>query len=206
MTNYWDFSANYFDKIGSSDLYGSVNAFFVPDRNGKNDSAVHFINGYISLPTGYYFKNTFSVTAWVKNNFTSFYRYPLVSFSNISHEYFNEFQWNSQNIKLNFASSYYVNRTCKFGISSTLFYSNISIWYHVAITYDGSKIKMYSNGTLSSTSSSFSLGFNSIKTTNYIGRFSLFPDWRGDFILDELKFFNRALNQTEIKNDMNLNN
>ena len=84
------------------------------------------------------------------------------------------------------------------------------MWVHVAFTYDGSKNKMFLNGTLSSSTSTNSIGISSIKTSNYIGRYvhisKSCPYCLGDFVLDELKFFNRPLPQAEIINDMNLNN
>ena len=201
MINYWDFSGNYFDKIGSSDLYSAFNAYFVPNRYGKNNSAVRFKYGYISLPKGYYFTNEFSVTAWVyANSSSSGDNLAFIYLSNKSGYYLNTFRWGYQN---RVETHYLVNGTWKLYVQSTP-YSNNSTWVHVAFTYDGSYSRMYSNGTLSLTTSTQSLGFSSIKNFNYIGTGCGSP--LSDFILDELKFFNRALNQTEIKNDMNLNN
>ena len=202
MINYWDFSGNYFDKVGSSDLYGAFNAFFVSGRNGKNNSAVRLIYGYIILPTGYYFTNTFSVTAWVYVNSSSGANTPFIQLSNMTNVYFNFFQWDNQ-IKL---GNWYTEKgLCKTCVKATPFSIN-STWVHVAFTYDGSYNKMYSNGTLSLTTSTNSLSYTSIKTSNYIGKWINSGNTYGDFILDELKFFNRALSQTEIINDMNLNN
>ena len=142
MINYWDFSRNYFDKVGSSDLYGAVNAFFVPNRNGRKNSALRFIYGYISLPTGYYFTNKFSITAWIFVNSSSSSGFtPFVQLSNITNVYSNSFQWNNQMKLLNW---YFVNGTFKLAGYTTP-YSINSTWAHVAYTYDGSYNKMYLN-------------------------------------------------------------
>ena len=45
---------------------------------------------------------------------------------------------------------------------------------------------------------------NITRTQNYIGRSDSYPiDPDANAIIDELKIFNRGLNQSEIENDMN---
>lgn len=74
-------------------------------------------------------------------------------------------------------------------------------WYHIALTYDGTILKMYINGQLKNTLAvSGTLKVNtrdlSIGSDNAAQKF-----FRGD--IDECKFFNRALTPTEIQANYN---
>ncbi len=71
-------------------------------------------------------------------------------------------------------------------------------WYSVVYTYDGSTIRIYVNCELKITLASPGLNF-STTTDLYLGHLnsSQFPYWfNGD--LDELRIYNRALNQDEV--------
>ncbi len=70
-------------------------------------------------------------------------------------------------------------------------------WYHLAITYDGAKLKLYVNGQLSNSQSVTGLLHVNNRNT------SIGSDNGGqkffNGLIDEVKFFNTALNQTEIQ-------
>ncbi|MDK9700708.1 MAG: choice-of-anchor D domain-containing protein [bacterium] len=83
------------------------------------------------------------------------------------------------------------------GISSTQSLSTGGAWTHVAVTYNGSQVKFYINGELSSTAAySATLGsFSSAKLQigyNDNG-FDRFDGW-----MDEIRIYNRALSASEI--------
>ncbi|RNA22756.1 secreted containing Dystroglycan-type cadherin-like domain [Brachionus plicatilis] len=54
------------DLVRSNHLYEPYNMWFSQDRYGNSDSALSFTNGYIKGPDDAYFKNEFTVLAWVK--------------------------------------------------------------------------------------------------------------------------------------------
>jgi len=70
-------------------------------------------------------------------------------------------------------------------------------WYHIAVTYDGAVLKLYVNGQLNNSRNvSGTLNLNSrpasIGSDNGAQKF-----FNG--LIDEVKFFNAALTQTEIQ-------
>jgi hypothetical protein len=74
-------------------------------------------------------------------------------------------------------------------------------WTHLAATYDGGAIRLYVNGTLVSTTAQtgtikispnpLQIGGNTISGQYFKG------------LIDEIRIYNRALNQTQIRSDMN---
>ena len=73
---------------------------------------------------------------------------------------------------------------------------NLNCWNHLAFTIDGSYYRIYINGTLTVSSQSNYLPEKFLKYSNFIGNYK-------KFILDQLRFYNRALSLTEIQHDMN---
>jgi len=74
---------------------------------------------------------------------------------------------------------------------------NANRWEYIVATYDGSNIRMYKNGALSTTvaySTSIATSTNSL----YIGNY-----WDGNYpfygIIDDVRIYNRALSQSEIQ-------
>lgn len=79
---------------------------------------------------------------------------------------------------------------------------NDGSWHHVAFTYDGTYKKMYIDGSLASTYNYTS----TINNNSYKVSFGKDLEWGGgqfNGILDDVRIYSRALNSTEITNDMN---
>jgi autotransporter-associated beta strand protein len=73
------------------------------------------------------------------------------------------------------------------------------MWYHVAVTVAGSTVKLYTNGALAASSSSFTIGPNGFKPSrNYLGKsqFSADPYFNG--ILDEVQVADYAFTAAQI--------
>jgi hypothetical protein len=73
-------------------------------------------------------------------------------------------------------------------------------WYFMSIIFKGNNLSIYYNGTLMGTAFS-NVPRNKMRSSNYIGR----SNWNDPYVnakFDDLKFFNRALNQTEILDEM----
>jgi hypothetical protein len=87
--------------------------------------------------------------------------------------------------------------------SSSISGSTIAVnaWTHVAVTYDGSNLRIYVNGVLSNSAPKT----GTIAASSYplsIGGDRLYAQYFKGTI-DEVRIYNRALNQTEIQTDMN---
>jgi chitodextrinase len=77
----------------------------------------------------------------------------------------------------------------------------LNTWSHLAVTYDGTTLRLYVNGTLV-TSTAVS---GNITTTNgllRLGGNSIWSEWFSG-VMDEVRIYNRALSSTEIQTDMN---
>ena len=87
----------------------------------------------------------------------------------------------------------------------------LSRWQFLTATFDGSRMSIYINGVLTgSTSLVYSLS-SFIRTNNYVGKSFNSPpsgtrtDGYSYSYLDDLRFYNKSLNQSEILKIMSLN-
>ncbi len=71
-------------------------------------------------------------------------------------------------------------------------------WYHLALTYDVTKVRGYINGTPQGTTASSGNGNTAGSTIVGIGNNSLAGVYQADAIIDDFGIFNRALNAAEI--------
>jgi gliding motility-associated-like protein len=104
--------------------------------------------------------------------------------------------------KENFTTQY--SAYCGYSFINTIPYINLNNWYCVIGQYDGSNIKMYVDGVLRYQCSSVTpVGVNSQDL--FIGKHGnpTYPYWF-EGIMDEIRIYNRALNQQEIDSICNL--
>jgi hypothetical protein len=74
-------------------------------------------------------------------------------------------------------------------------------WSHLAVTYDGSSLRLYVDGSLVSTAA-VSGSIEPSSGPLRIGGNSVWDEWFAGLI-DEVRVYNRALSQSEIQTDMN---
>jgi hypothetical protein len=78
--------------------------------------------------------------------------------------------------------------------------ADLNTWKHVAITYDGTTLRVYINGTLVGQGTG---AHNSNNNPLLFGRWTPAAEfWNG--LIDEVRIFNRALTQAEVQNTMNV--
>ena len=91
-----------------------------------------------------------------------------------------------------------------FGTADTTIFAtstlSTNVWTHIALTYDGSALRFYTNGVLIST---VAQAGNIATSTNplQIGSDSIFGQFFAGSI-DEVRVYNSALNQAQIQSDM----
>ena len=81
------------------------------------------------------------------------------------------------------------------------FCKRVATWAHLAVTYDGSVLALYVNGTQVATQ----LQSGPILTSTgalRIGGNNIWSEWFAGLI-DEVRIYNRALTQSQIQADMN---
>jgi glucose/arabinose dehydrogenase/PKD repeat protein len=77
----------------------------------------------------------------------------------------------------------------------------LNAWTHLASTYDGTNLKLYVNGTLATTKATTGAMPNTANPL-HIGGNAVWGEYFSGLI-DEVRIYNRALNEAEVKTDMN---
>lgn len=184
------------DVIGTDDLYDAVNASLTEDRFNKPKSALCLNDGYIKVPSGVYFSGDFTITSWVKVNSARHFA-RILEFGNGAY---------SDNVELSFKyTSYYIHVKTWFLSDTKGFLESSSPlkpneWTHVTAVLSGGIAKLYYNAILVASGSQFSPR-DVIRKSNYIGRGTFPGDQNADAIYDEIKIFDHALNEYQIKED-----
>ena len=151
-------------------------------------------NGYYQIPNGVYFNGPFSIAAWFfAREARSFSRLIDVGLatgsSNIILALFNDIVPKPFfRIKNSVSSVYSLHSS----VNLTL-----NVWTHLAVTFDGAYLKMFMNGELVDMGLA-SAPINVNRTNNFIGRSWDLTNPNVNAIFDELRFYNRDLNQIEI--------
>ena len=172
------------------------NATFSNNRNGKANSSLDLKNGYAQAPEGVYFNSDFTITAWVMLRKNTVWA-RIIDFGNGIQD----------NIILCFIGAY-INPYFEilYGIPAKGITASsplvLNQWYFISASLQNETANLYLNGTLVSTGLS-QKPKNITRTTNYVGK----DNWgysTADCKIEELKIYNKALNQTEILKEMNL--
>ena len=77
----------------------------------------------------------------------------------------------------------------------------VNAWSHLAVTYDGTTIRLYVNGTLAASQNLVGSMPNSAGGLR-LGGNNVWGEWFAGRI-DDVRLYNRALSQTELQTDMN---
>ncbi len=78
-------------------------------------------------------------------------------------------------------------------------------WFHLTTVLSGTTGRIYVNGNMTAENTSMKPPTHTVKTWCRIGKMDGFCDGTGNVVVDELKFYNRALSESEIINDYNTN-
>ena len=176
-------------------IYGAT---FTTDRKGKANSAMSFdgVNDYVTVASNGLNKfsyQSFTISAWVKpeiiQNYTLIWSYDYTS--HVSPYY-------SQHLRINSAREiyfYWNNGTLMQKIATPAIISK-DVWHHIVVTYTSGSQKIYVN----SKEEAVGIATGVISYYNqpvWIGK-SNFGITKGALI-DDVRIYNRALSETEIK-------
>lgn len=203
LINYWPFIENYNDIIGGSNMYGGENYYLTSDRIGKDNSALWLNDGYIQVPSGIYFSGDFSVLAWVKiHEHKALSR--LIDFGELGGR-------DNVIIVLSTMPNYTTDAEIFYGTKGLALNSlgnlTIGVWNHLALTLRQNIASFYLDGQLIGQNNNVSI--NNVNRSNcYFG----FHNWgqntdfkKANAEIDEVKFYNKALSQSQIIDDFNFN-
>ena len=187
--------------IGGANLFGGSSVTLWNDRFGRNQSALDLNSGYIQAPPGVYFAGDFTVTFW------TFVR-QKIEWSRVL-DFGNGQGVDNVVICLCYGNQPAIGADIFFGTSyiqrgfSGVNYE-FNKWYFITFVLIETTLSIYYNGSKTgNTSFSNVAPRNILRSSNYVGK----SNWNNDAAhpnakFDDLKFFNRALDQTEILKEM----
>ena len=166
---------------------------FIEDRFGCPNSALALNGGWTQVPSGIYFDSPeFTISSWV---------YPQSVGSSARVIDFGNGAMDNIVLTLNPYINLCSGSSCMFGFSSQLMIP--SEWQLLSFAYNGLNASIYLNGTLVS-NVSYTYALPTLTRTNcFIGKSNFPADGYSSSYLDDLRFFNKCLTQTEIISLMN---
>lgn len=183
LVAYYPFNGNAYDETGNGNDGNVYGAALTANRNGKPESAYLFDgdNDYINCGNSADFNigTVFTVSVWINANSsggvvwqkkTKYYENKYIVLNNLSPLFY----------------LFYTTDTSTTGFGGIL----LNQWVHLAATYDGSYIKTYKNGALV-TKRTASGNVSDYTSDLYVGT-------GFDGVIDDLRFYKRALSGTEI--------
>ena len=209
LIHYWSFNGNLNDVVGGKHLTNGANCKLSNDRFGRPNSAISLNNGYYKVPTGTYLSGDFTLSLWF--NVRSMETMPtMFEVSN--------YQLGGDNDRVSF---FLFDSKIRFTISEAtknrlacialIFRVELNKWIHATFVYAKNSRKIYINGVeqvITCVIDTREGPTNVIRSTNFIGRnvntlrFNYsWPDFKGD--LDEIRIYNYALADAQIKADFN---
>ncbi|RNA23479.1 glycoside hydrolase [Brachionus plicatilis] len=200
LTNYWPIeNGEARDLVASKNLYDAFNANYSQNRFGYTNSALSFYDGYIRAPSGIYFETEFTVLAWVRlRNYSSWQRF--FDFG-IGRDKDNVYFVLSSPAKEVLAKIYNKGSSISMRIPHIL---ELNKWQHIGFTLKNRNMSIFVNGTRQrSTGFTFSGAESIIRHNNFFGKSNWYnyESPPGNFDCDEIKFFNKALEDSKIMNE-----
>ena len=193
LLNYWSFTNNVMDTIGTAHLINGVNATLGFDRFNRSNSALDLSFGYYQAPNGTYFNGPFTIAAWycpkTLKNLTRILDFGISSTCSP----YVAFAINDQKAYVRISN----NDTNYWSTSSNLTL-NVLNWTHLAATFDGNSLKFYQNGIQTSKPAKAGIPLDVIRISNYIGKNCQKYQENLNGILDEVRIYNRSLNLFEL--------
>ena len=206
MTHYWPMcNSDMTDHIGSDHMTQGFNTSFVEDRFGNENSALALNGGWTQVPPGVYFNTPgFTISVWVLPQMVGKWS-RVIDFGNGAP---------SDNVVLTLNSGS-TNEIPILAVDIGTIYGKVyssqsltqNSWQHIAASFDGIKMKIYINGTLMSETDypvKGSLMPTSLNRTYcYVGKSNWANNGFSSSFLDDLRFYNKSLSQSEINELMN---
>jgi len=185
----------------SADLSGNYNGTdtSVTYTSGYFDQSASFdgSSSFITLPGSMLNSRTaISASAWVyrRTGSSDAYEYVIAGGDNVSGGRYgiavNDAGSGSTDNKFYLsdgAASYHTNTVCAY-----------NTWYHVVLTWAGTEMKFYVNGSLDSTFTAASCNFQSSGNGHKIGEYFYNGtyEWEGE--IDQVRLFNKAISASEV--------
>jgi len=210
LTHYWPIcNSDLTDQIASAHMFHGEKTLFAEDRFGMANSALSLNGNWTQVPSGIYFDTAeLSISVWILPlNISRCSR--LIDFSNSNAKNFT----NNIYIRLDntcYQSQYLYKPELAFFSDSLLKVNCISTkeisigeWQFLTATFNGNQMSLYINGNQTcNRTKAYTLPVVN-RAYNYIGKSFDSYDGYSSSIIDDLRFYNKCLTQTEILELMN---
>jgi hypothetical protein len=187
------------DRIGSSHMTQGSATYLTNDRFGNPNSALALNGGWTQIPSGNYFDSAqFTISVWVLPQQVGYFA-RILDFGNENGQGANNFilGLSYDNSKKPFI--YMKSTSGNLILDTTL---TLNQWQFLVATFDGSNVRIYLNGQNVMTKQS-AYTFPLFRTNCFIGKSNWKVDGFSSSVLDDLRFYNRALTDSEVTQLMN---
>lgn len=202
MIDYWPINdQDLRDYVNGNKMVKCTYAVFTKDRFNRSNSALYLNNGYCQVSPGVYFNGSdFTVTAWIKPIQSGIWS-RLIDFGNGPNTDNVFVAYIRGQLLTPFVSIYQSSAVTSSCSSSNKL--NVNEWSHVSFVLNSTHLSIYINGTLENAALAQSRPRNVNRTLSFIGKSNWPSDTNSNAVFDDIKIYNRALSQDEIKTDMN---
>ena len=224
LTHHWPICESKMGEIVGGSFYDMKqvsSTSFTSDRFGNVNSALALGTGYTKISSGVYFDTPeFAISIWVN----PYNPIPFTStvFSIYESARIIDFGNGPTNANIIFAfdatqsDSSFLNipRGCPTPYPTFIIYDGASKkssvtsnkplsenkWQHLAATFDGSQMNLYLDGVSVGTQSlNYVMPKSLMRSLNYVGKSNWAGDGKSFAYLDDLRFYNKSLNQMDIQ-------
>jgi hypothetical protein len=193
------------DYIDAADMTLGNSISFVSDRFGNPNSALALNYGWTQIPSDVYFDTVeFTISAWV---------YPLKigKYARLV-DFANAYKIDNIILRLDSGSDnkpeFFIYPGFRSPSDSVPFKKSLVLndWNHLTVTFDGKILKSYLGGTLrDDTRYTYTMPKSRVRLNNYFGKSNKAGGTFSQIYLDDVRFYNKSLDQSEIMDLMKSN-
>ena len=183
------------DQIGSKNMVQGSSTYFTSDRFGCPNSALALNGGWTHVPSGIYFNTPeFTISVWV-------YPQHVGNWSRII-DFGNGVQLSNILLSLSDENSlapfFEIYSGSKLNAATSSQKITLNQWQLFALTFNGIHAYLYLNGTLTAKLALSYILPTLERSHCYIGKSNWPEDGYSSSYLDDLRFYNKSLTQTQI--------
>jgi hypothetical protein len=202
LTQYWPFcNSNMSDKVSAADMTPKSSLYFTQDKFGNANSALALNGSWTQVPSSVYFNTTtLTISVWIYAQSPGQWS-SIVAFGEGAG--LNEIQLTQDSGSSDGVPSFciYIGSTQWGGPKCVKSSQALTQgeWQMLTSTYDGTTMRIYINGVLKGTKiASGTIPKSLIRTYNLIGSAISSSNGYSRSYLDDLRFYNVCLNQSDI--------
>jgi hypothetical protein len=197
LTHYWPIeNGTMLDAIGSAVMSQGNLTLFTTDRFGNENSALALNYGWTQVPPGIYFDTPeFTISVWVYPQSVGLHA-RVIDFANLPSLDNVILMLDSNNIRLPGLIIYNDNSSVNQVTSSQPL--ELNQWQLLTATFNGTLMMIYINGSLTGLQTFISEMRSFSRSNCFVGQSNKNDNSYSSSYLDELRLYNKSLNETEI--------